>query len=200
MPLRELVLSPIFGKTIEECFVFFMGRKTRHVDSMVDESEERAKYAESSQFLELKSYQLDCCCTEALQAWWDHYADRFGAIEATYKKVFKGCPFRRELGKREKQALLTQIAEDNKLPMIVATNHQTFCPPSEPAFEKGKAASEGSGFATPKALIFVQMKRNLVKEVPSASLVVKAASRLDSTAPLFLASSCKGKRNHTRNF
>lgn len=78
----------------------------------------RAKYAESSQFLELKSYQLDCCCTEALQAWWDHYEGRFGAIEATYKKMFEGCPFRWELGKREKQALLTQIAEDNKLPMI----------------------------------------------------------------------------------
>ncbi|CAB4286046.1 unnamed protein product [Prunus armeniaca] len=57
--------------------------------------------------------------------------------------------------------------------MIVATNHQNFCPPSEPVSEKGKAASEGSGFARPKALIFVQMKRNLVKEVPSASLVVR---------------------------
>lgn len=66
--------------------------------------------------------------------------------------------------------------------------------------EKGKAAGEGSGFARPKDLIFVQMKRNLVKEVPFASLVVKATSRLDSTVPLFLASSCKGKRNHTRNF
>ncbi|CAL9024636.1 unnamed protein product [Prunus brigantina] len=133
MPLRELVLSPISGRTIEECFVFFMGRKTRHVYSIVDE----AKYAESSQFLELKSYQLDCCCTEALQVWWDHYEGQFGAIEATYKKVFEGCPFRWELGKREKQALLTQIAEDNKLPMIVATNHQTFCPSSESTTEKG---------------------------------------------------------------
>ncbi|KAH0992119.1 hypothetical protein GBA52_003602 [Prunus armeniaca] len=29
VPFRDLILSPISGKTTEECFTFFMGRKTR---------------------------------------------------------------------------------------------------------------------------------------------------------------------------
>ncbi|CAB4285962.1 unnamed protein product [Prunus armeniaca] len=114
--------------------------------------------------------------------------------KAAYKKVFKGCPFRRELGKRENQALLAQLAEDNKLPMTVATSHKTFRPFKELATEKGKATGEGSGFAGPKVLIFVQRKRNLVKTAPSPSLVAKVTSpsktsKLDSIVPLSPTSS-----------
>ncbi|KAH0972539.1 hypothetical protein GBA52_024695 [Prunus armeniaca] len=150
---------------------------------------------DSTQALELKSYQLDCYCTEAFQAWWDHYQGRFGAIEAAYKKVFEGCPFRRELGNRKNQALLAQLEEDNKLPMTIATSHKiTFRPFKELATEKGKATGEGSGFAGPKVLIFVQRKRNLVKTTPSPSLVAKVTSpsktsKLDSIVPLSPTSS-----------
>ncbi|VVA32499.1 Hypothetical predicted protein [Prunus dulcis] len=73
-------------------------------------------------------------------------------------------------------------------------SYQTFCPVSKLAIEKGKAASEGSGSVGPKALIFVQRKRNLVKTVPSISAAAKAASPSktsmpDSDVPLFLSSS-----------
>ncbi|BBN67523.1 hypothetical protein Prudu_102S002000, partial [Prunus dulcis] len=41
----------------------------------------RAKYADSTQALELKPYQPDCCCTQSFQSWWNHYHGRFGAID-----------------------------------------------------------------------------------------------------------------------
>ncbi|KAH0974357.1 hypothetical protein GBA52_016256 [Prunus armeniaca] len=71
---------------------------------------------------------------------------------------------------------------------VVGTSYQTFCPASKLATEKGKAASEGSGSVGPKAPIFVQRKRNLVKIVPSVFAVAKAASpskasMLDSIIP-----------------
>ncbi|CAL2270560.1 unnamed protein product [Prunus armeniaca] len=73
--------------------------------------------------------------------------------------------------------------------MTVATSHKTFRPFKELATEKGKATGEGSGFAGPKVLIFVQRKRNLVKTTPSPSLVAKVTSpsktsKLDSIVPL----------------
>ncbi|CAB4309602.1 unnamed protein product [Prunus armeniaca] len=174
--LNGLGFELISGKTTEACFTFFIGRKTRHA----------AQWLMSLK----KGCSWICPAVEKWtpeipnMAWWDNYQGRFGAIEAAYKNVFEGCPFCPELGKREKQALLTQIAKDNKLPMIVdfcllfvvGTSYQTFCPASKLASEKGKAASEGSGSVGPKAPIFVQRKRNLVKIVPSVFAVAKAAS------------------------
>ncbi|VVA36095.1 PREDICTED: LOC109949315 [Prunus dulcis] len=62
----------------------------------------RAKYADSTQALELKPYQPDCCCTQSFQSWWNHYHGRFGAIDIVYKRAFKGCLFRQELSKKNK--------------------------------------------------------------------------------------------------
>ncbi|KAI5327523.1 hypothetical protein L3X38_026919 [Prunus dulcis] len=105
----------------------------------------RAKYADSTQALE------------------DHYQGRFRAIEAAYKKVFEGFPFCLELGKREKQALLTQIAKDNKFPMIV----------SKLAIEKGK--------------LLVKTVPSISAAAKAAS--PSKTSMPDSDVPLFLSSS-----------
>ncbi|PQM32762.1 hypothetical protein Pyn_16615 [Prunus yedoensis var. nudiflora] len=61
----------------------------------------RAKYADSAQALELKPSQPDCSCTQSFQSWWSHYHGKFRAIETAYKRVFEGCPFRRELSKKD---------------------------------------------------------------------------------------------------
>lgn len=82
----------------------------------------RAKYGNSSQALELKPYQPDCCCTQSFRSWWDHYHGRFGAIDTAYKRIFEGCLLRRELNGEDRQILLEQIANDNMLSLIGKNN------------------------------------------------------------------------------
>ncbi|CAB4279160.1 unnamed protein product [Prunus armeniaca] len=180
-----LILASIYRGLREATIESINLNKDQTCCSMADEPEERLLLA--------------------LKAWWDHYQGRFGAIEAAYKNVFEGCPFCPELGKREKQALLTQIAKDNKLPMIVdfcllfvvGTSYQTFCPASKLATEKGKATSEGSGSVGPKAPIFVQRKRNLVKIMPSVFAVAKAASPSKASMPDSIPEITQSKRART---
>ncbi|PQQ19015.1 hypothetical protein Pyn_14955 [Prunus yedoensis var. nudiflora] len=242
IPLRELLLSTAFGKTTEECFAFFLCRKTRHAFQwmmnlkrgsswfenrpiyqgprggnapMASENMDifsclqtrdlpcggrmdsknyqyggssyrfprlnkedllgiRAKYGESARILELKPYHPDCCCTQSFQLWWDHCLGRYGALNDAYQRVFKNCPFRRELKGEDMRILLEQIAEDNRLSLTVSANYQSFCTPSQLAL---LGQGSAGGLKTP---IFVQRRQKEKAPIPLAS---QAGSDVPSSSP-----------------
>ncbi|KAI5334161.1 hypothetical protein L3X38_024294 [Prunus dulcis] len=137
-PLRDLVLNSVSGKTTEECFTFFMGRKSRPVSQ------------------------------------WMMNLNR----DATYKRVFKGCPFRQELSEQGRCALLERIAVDNKLPLIVSTCYQTLCSLAQLAALAQGSLGIGLSLALSKTPILVQRRWNLGKAEIPVSPASKTASLL----------------------
>ncbi|KAL6279453.1 hypothetical protein ACE6H2_016334 [Prunus campanulata] len=91
----------------------------------------RAKIRELARILELRPYRPDCFCTQSFRAWWDHYLSRYGHLHEAYPRVFKNCPFRRDLKSGDKRILFEQIAEDNQLSLTVLVNYQSLCTPSQ---------------------------------------------------------------------